>query len=769
MEIGKDKVLLQRVPLASVTKCDFSNKKNVQITCESGILSFQISKKDISAIEKLITPKKSSKRIIEQVHAKSPISSASTKSSIEAPRIANPPPIVSPSPASQKIATVESPIVESSLTNAIASIKLNPVKSVQVPSRDYEKSDAEEKPVKDQGGKHSIKRIERVAQHEAVSPKISLPPLPPREEIKIIHAPAKEEVKVVPSPPIPPRTYIAEESPVVKVPIQRVEESFTPQQSFIMESEKKVEEEQELSPTLPPRPAPLKEVKKEPIPTKVEQFKPVPLAKSRPEKELNRPSPVIKTADKSEVTIDLPPKLKSLMEKKKSSAELSPSIQSTQNIPIYSNQATRKNSLNAQQTLANNAYESNAVVDNRFIKNYVPEMDPPRKSNFEADLYNRNFPSSTGASNSSYVESIKLPKPQPRSRHPVLPTSFTKESMPSVRREKAALPSRSSQEMSSKPFAPSQPLTQPMPGDFRVWSDVTGTFRVEAKFIKFENGQVHLHKSNGVFVAVPLSLLSREDVDYVQIKINLQASSNTILKPLEPQTYGSVESGRKNSIPPPAAVSSNGFSPHTSFNNMPPNNISSFNNVLSNNVPSFNTVPPSFNSLPPNNVSSFNNVPPNNVPSFNQMPPNNVPPNNASAFNQMLPNNVPSFNYPSAAGYSGNPYPSNTSVYSNSNPVHQSAYQNSSFQNNFVTPKTMYNRPSLPSASNVMYNQPLPPSVNQFQAPSRPTQMSFAPLVPEVLSKPPPLTSNAADKYAAIRDMDPLNQQNPYGERRTFQ
>lgn len=46
--------------------------------------------------------------------------------------------------------------------------------------------------------------------------------------------------------------------------------------------------------------------------------------------------------------------------------------------------------------------------------------------------------------------------------------------------------------------------------------DSTGSFKVNAEFLRLEDGKVHLHKENGVKIAVPLDKLSTEDAQYVR-------------------------------------------------------------------------------------------------------------------------------------------------------------------------------------------------------------------------------------------------------------
>ncbi|KAF2278152.1 uncharacterized protein EI97DRAFT_448880 [Westerdykella ornata] len=77
---------------------------------------------------------------------------------------------------------------------------------------------------------------------------------------------------------------------------------------------------------------------------------------------------------------------------------------------------------------------------------------------------------------------------------------------------------------SSKPSAYSFPpdiLGYPLTGDadpakVRTWTDRTGSFKVEAEFLTIKDGKIHLHKVNGVKIAVPVPKMSVEDLEYVE-------------------------------------------------------------------------------------------------------------------------------------------------------------------------------------------------------------------------------------------------------------
>ncbi|AAS54660.2 AGR170Cp [Eremothecium gossypii ATCC 10895] len=56
----------------------------------------------------------------------------------------------------------------------------------------------------------------------------------------------------------------------------------------------------------------------------------------------------------------------------------------------------------------------------------------------------------------------------------------------------------------------------PDPKNTRIWVDRSNTFKVEAEFLGFVDGKIHLHKVNGVKIAVAAEKLSMDDLAYVE-------------------------------------------------------------------------------------------------------------------------------------------------------------------------------------------------------------------------------------------------------------
>jgi len=49
-----------------------------------------------------------------------------------------------------------------------------------------------------------------------------------------------------------------------------------------------------------------------------------------------------------------------------------------------------------------------------------------------------------------------------------------------------------------------------------MWTDRSGSFKVEAEFLGLKDSKIHLHKLNGVKIAVPVAKMSTEDIEYVE-------------------------------------------------------------------------------------------------------------------------------------------------------------------------------------------------------------------------------------------------------------
>lgn len=87
----------------------------------------------------------------------------------------------------------------------------------------------------------------------------------------------------------------------------------------------------------------------------------------------------------------------------------------------------------------------------------------------------------------------------------------------------------------------------------RTWIDSSGTFKVEAEFLGCVEGKVHLHKTNGVKIAVAAEKLSIEDLEYVE-KItgsSLDKYKQMVFKQMEKRARSKSKSGAVATQPEP--------------------------------------------------------------------------------------------------------------------------------------------------------------------------------------------------------------------------
>ncbi|KAI9891661.1 MAG: cytoskeletal protein binding protein [Vezdaea aestivalis] len=77
--------------------------------------------------------------------------------------------------------------------------------------------------------------------------------------------------------------------------------------------------------------------------------------------------------------------------------------------------------------------------------------------------------------------------------------------------------SQRKREGKTEPRSPTSSKPKPDAVKTRTWTDRSGTFNVEAEFLGCRDGKIHLHKLNGVKIAVPVVKMSKEDLEYVEM------------------------------------------------------------------------------------------------------------------------------------------------------------------------------------------------------------------------------------------------------------
>lgn len=139
---------------------------------------------------------------------------------------------------------------------------------------------------------------------------------------------------------------------------------------------------------------------------------------------------------------------------------------------------------------------------------------------------------------SSYVEVTGLVSAKPIGEDFGLST-VEKNRMEEARLAKAAVgkprtDSMDSTERHSK--RDSKTKSKPDPSKVRKWTDRSKAFTVEAQFIGLQDGKIHLHKVNGIKIAVPIAKMSVEDLEYVEKTANVSLDEDKPLSSIRART-----------------------------------------------------------------------------------------------------------------------------------------------------------------------------------------------------------------------------------------
>ncbi len=95
--------------------------------------------------------------------------------------------------------------------------------------------------------------------------------------------------------------------------------------------------------------------------------------------------------------------------------------------------------------------------------------------------------------------------------------------------------------------------TEPDASRTRTWTDRSGSFKVEAEFIGCSEGKIHLHKLNGVKIAVPVSKMATQDLEFVEKITGLSLDEDKPLSEIKrrSQTAGGPEVKALATLPSP--------------------------------------------------------------------------------------------------------------------------------------------------------------------------------------------------------------------------
>ncbi|KAJ5114559.1 hypothetical protein NUU61_000318 [Penicillium alfredii] len=131
---------------------------------------------------------------------------------------------------------------------------------------------------------------------------------------------------------------------------------------------------------------------------------------------------------------------------------------------------------------------------------------------------------------SSYVEITGFVSSQPTGVESGL-SSVEKNRLEEARLTKEATGKQRTDSIDSpeRPKRDSKSKSKPDSSKVRKWTDRSKAFTVEAQFIGLQDGKIHLHKVNGIKIAVPIAKMSVEDLEYVEKVANVSLDED---KPL---------------------------------------------------------------------------------------------------------------------------------------------------------------------------------------------------------------------------------------------
>ena len=101
---------------------------------------------------------------------------------------------------------------------------------------------------------------------------------------------------------------------------------------------------------------------------------------------------------------------------------------------------------------------------------------------------------------------------------------------------------------------------EPDSSKVRTWTDRSGSFKVEAQFIGLKDGKIHLHKLNGVKIAVPVVKMAVEDLEYVERATGVSLDEDKPLSEIRKKNQKVADSSDRKEQPSSPTASSAGAS-----------------------------------------------------------------------------------------------------------------------------------------------------------------------------------------------------------------
>ncbi|KAI9787387.1 MAG: cytoskeletal protein binding protein [Peltula sp. TS41687] len=116
-------------------------------------------------------------------------------------------------------------------------------------------------------------------------------------------------------------------------------------------------------------------------------------------------------------------------------------------------------------------------------------------------------------------------------------------------REVSAAQARRRESKSDTKSLPPTVTTKPDRDRTRTWTDRSGSFKVEAEFVGLAEGKIHLHKLNGVKIAVPVVKMSLEDIEFVERIAGISLDEDKPLSDIKRRSQsGSTQTAPKTTV-----------------------------------------------------------------------------------------------------------------------------------------------------------------------------------------------------------------------------
>ena len=168
--------------------------------------------------------------------------------------------------------------------------------------------------------------------------------------------------------------------------------------------------------------------------------------------------------------------------------------------------------------------ESEISLDNDdydMLKNFIEREDeakyrclvPDCREVFANEAYWRQH---VGKRHGEWVEMLRKEVPKPPAESSAERNRLEELMAERITQEAMDVSEIDQQNIPESRGADSGSISKPKTANLRIWNDRTGVFKVNGEFLALENGKIHIHKINGVKIAVSVHRMSVTDLEYVE-------------------------------------------------------------------------------------------------------------------------------------------------------------------------------------------------------------------------------------------------------------